>query len=67
MRERWEERLGGLARRAVRHQVVFRALHSLWALGWGSAFAAVGKGRPQLLRFGPVSVGAAPTTPFQAV
>ena len=50
MRERWEERLGGLARFAARHQGVFWTLHSLWALGWGVAFALVGRDRPQLLR-----------------
>ncbi|MBK9968293.1 MAG: hypothetical protein IPP07_26895 [Holophagales bacterium] len=58
MRERWAERLGGLARFAGRHQAVFWTLHSVWALGWGVAFAVVGKDRPQLLRFGLVSVGA---------
>ena len=58
MRERLEERLGGLARFAARHQGVFWALHSLWALGWGIAFVVVGRDRPQLLRFGLVSVGA---------
>ncbi len=58
MRGRWEERLEGLARFAARHQGVFWTLHSLWALGWGIAFALIGKDRPQLLRFGLVSVGA---------
>lgn len=58
MRERWEERLAGLKAFAERHQAVFWTLHSLWALGWGIAFAIVGKDRPQLLRFGLVSVGA---------
>ena len=58
MQERWEERLGGLVRFAGRHQGVFWTLHSLWALGWGIAFVVVGRDRPQLLRFGLVSVGA---------
>ena len=57
MRERWQERLEGLARFAGRHQAVFWTLHSLWALGWGIAFVLIGKDRPQLLRFGLVSVG----------
>ena len=57
VRERWEERLGGLARFAARHQGVFWTLHSIWALGWGVAFLVVGATRPQLLRFGLVSVG----------
>ncbi|HYN43239.1 MAG TPA: DUF5924 family protein [Thermoanaerobaculia bacterium] len=58
MRERWEERLGGLARFAARHQGVFWTLHSLWALGWGAVFVLVGKDRPALLRWGLVSIGA---------
>lgn len=51
------DRLGRLARFAARHQGVFWTLHSLWALGWGVAFLAVGAARPQLLRLGLVSVG----------
>lgn len=51
-------RLTRLRSFAERHQAVFWTLHSLWALGWGVAFAFVGRDRPQLLRFGLVSVGA---------
>ncbi|MFN7987885.1 MAG: DUF5924 family protein [Thermoanaerobaculia bacterium] len=53
-----QERLGGLKALAERHQRLFWTLHSLWALGWGAALVAVGADRPQLLRFGLVSVGA---------
>ncbi len=58
MRRAWEERFGSLLRFVARHQAVFWAFHSLWALGWGVAFIVVGAHRPQLLRFGLVSVGA---------
>jgi hypothetical protein len=58
VRERWKERFGRLTSLVERHQAVFWTLHSLWALGWGVAFVVVGKDRPQLLRFGLVSVGA---------
>lgn len=58
MRRRWEERIETLVRFAARHQAVFWTLHSLWALGWGVAFVLLGKDRPQLLRWGIVSVGA---------
>ena len=58
MRRRWEKRLGSLARFAARHQAVFWTLHSLWALGWGVAFVIVGRERPELLRWGLVSIGA---------
>lgn len=51
------DRLGGLVRFAARHQAVFWTLHSVWALAWGIAFLVVGAERPQLLRFGLVSVG----------
>ncbi len=51
------DRLGRLVRFAARHQGVFWTLHSIWALGWGVAFLVVGAKRPQLLRFGLVSVG----------
>lgn len=57
MREGLEERLGGVVRFAARHQAVFWTFHSLWALGWGVAFIVVGGRRPQLLRWGLVSVG----------
>jgi hypothetical protein len=56
--ESWKGRFEKLVRFASRHQAVFWALHSLWALGWGVAFIVVGAERPQLLRFGLVSVGA---------
>ncbi len=46
-------RLVGLAER---HHRVFWTLHSLWALGWGAAFVLLGTERPQLLRWGVVSV-----------
>jgi len=58
LRRRWEKRLGSLARFAARHQAVFWTLHSLWALGWGVAFVIVGRERPELLRWGLVSIGA---------
>jgi hypothetical protein len=53
-----QERLGALKRLAERHERLFWALHSVWALGWGAVFVAVGKDRPGLLRWGLVSVGA---------
>jgi hypothetical protein len=53
-----QERLGGLRRLAQRHERLFWTLHSVWALGWGAVFVAVGKDRPGLLRWGLVSVGA---------
>lgn len=52
------DRLSRLQALAERHQAVFWALHSVWALGCGVAFAVLGKDRPQLLRFGLASVGA---------
>lgn len=52
------ERLGALRRLAERHERLFWTLHSVWALGWGAVFVAVGKDRPGLLRWGLVSVGA---------
>lgn len=55
---RLQERLGALRRLAERHQRVFWAVHSVWALGWGVVFVLVGKDRPALLRWGLVSVGA---------
>jgi len=58
LRRRWEKRLGRFARFAARHQAVFWTLHSLWALGWGVAFVIVGRERPELLRWGIVSIGA---------
>jgi hypothetical protein len=58
VRERVLERLGRLVRFVTRHQGVFWTLHSLWALSWGIAFLVVGAHRPNLLRFGLVSVGA---------
>ena len=57
MRKTILDRLGRLAGFAARHQAVFWTLHSVWALGWGVAFLVVGAERPQLLRFGLVSVG----------
>ncbi len=53
-----QERLGRLRRLAERHERLFWALHSVWALGWGAVFVAVGQNRPALLRWGLVSVGA---------
>ena len=53
-----QERLGGLKRLAERHERLFWSLHSVWALGWGAVFVAVGKDRPGLLRWGLVSIGA---------
>lgn len=53
-----QERLGALRRLAERHERLFWTLHSVWALGWGAVFVAVGKDRPGLLRWGLVSVGA---------
>ena len=58
MRETLLDRLGAVVRFVGRHQAVFWTLHSLWALAWGVAFLVVGGKRPQLLRFGLVSVGA---------
>lgn len=52
------ERLEALKRLAERHEKVFWTLHSVWALGWGAVFVAVGQDRPTLLRWGLVSVGA---------
>jgi len=53
-----QERLGALRRLAERHERLFWTLHSVWALGWGAVFVAVGKDRSGLLRWGLVSVGA---------
>ena len=52
------ERVVAVRRLAERHERVFWTLHSVWALGWGAVFVAVGKDRPGLLRMGLVSVGA---------
>ena len=58
VREALRDRLSRLKALAERHQRLFWTLHSLWALGWGAALVAIGADRPQLLRFGLVSVGA---------
>ncbi|MCL4809230.1 MAG: DUF2914 domain-containing protein [Thermoanaerobaculia bacterium] len=55
---RSEGRLARLVELAERHHKAFWTLHSLWALGWGAAFVLLGAERPQLLRWGLVSVGA---------
>lgn len=55
---RLQARLARLATLADRHKGLFWTLHSLWALGWGAAFVLLGADRPQLLRWGLVSVGA---------
>lgn len=51
-------RLARVATLARRHERLFWTLHSLWAMGWGVAFVLIGADRPQLLRWGLVSVGA---------
>lgn len=51
-------RLAALQGFAQRHERLFWTLHSVWALGWGVVFVLLGKGRPGLLRWGLVSVGA---------
>lgn len=55
---RIQGRLGGLKRLAERHERLFWALHSVWALAWGAVFVLVGKDRPSLLRWGLASIGA---------
>jgi hypothetical protein len=51
-----QARFARLVELAERHHTLFWTLHSLWALGWGAAFVLLGTERPQLLRWGVVSV-----------
>lgn len=52
-----QARFARLVELTERHRTLFWTLHSLWALGWGVAFVLLGTERPQLLRWGVVSVG----------
>ncbi len=52
-----QARFARLVELTERHRTLFWTLHSLWALGWGVAFVLLGTERPQLLRWGLVSVG----------
>jgi hypothetical protein len=54
---RLQARFARLVELAERHRTLFWTLHSLWALSWGAAFVLLGTERPQLLRWGLVSVG----------
>lgn len=57
MRERWRVAWDRLSRFVSKHQAIFWALHSAWALSWGVVFLVVGGRRPDLLRWGLVSIG----------
>lgn len=57
MAERGRAWLERLSRIVARHQALFWTLHSVWALGWGIAFMAIGAKRTWLLRYGLASIG----------
>ncbi len=50
------ERLARLERLVAAHQGLFWTLHSVWAVGWGVAFLAVGTRNPDVLRYGLASL-----------
>ncbi len=51
------EQIDRVGRFVVRHQAIFWALHSIWALGWGIGFIVAGSKRAWLLQYGLALVG----------